>query len=115
MDIVEFHAAVYNTVRRIPIGRVTSYGHIAKPIGMPRHSRHVGQALKLLDPGHTPPVPWQREVSSSGAISSRGPGADDAQRQREALEQEEVEVVVGRTGQMKVDFGTYGWFPDRLD
>jgi len=100
---------------------------------MPSYSRHVGQgslhalvfplsqtsltqllppALKFLSPNVAPPVPWQRVISSAGTISSRGPGTDGAQRQRDALEAEGVEVQVGRTGEFKVDFGTWGWFPD---
>ncbi|KAI6162661.1 MGMT family protein [Pisolithus thermaeus] len=111
MDSAEFHAAVYHVVRQIPYQRVTSYGHIAKLIGMPSYSRHVGQALKFLSPDVEPPVPWQRVISSAGMISSRGPGTDDAQRQRDALEAEGVEVVVGRTGESRVDLATWGWFP----
>ncbi|KAJ7228240.1 6-O-methylguanine DNA methyltransferase [Mycena pura] len=103
---------VYDTVRLIPPQKVTSYGHIAKLIGMPNHSRHVGQALKFLTPGTTPPVPWHRVVSSSGTISSRGPGTDGAQLQRDELEAEGVEVAVGRTGEMRVDFSAHGWFPE---
>ncbi|KAJ3718162.1 MGMT family protein [Lentinula raphanica] len=115
MDIAEFHSAVYDTVRLIPIGKVTSYGHIARLIGMPNYSRHVGQALKLSGPDVNPPLPWHRVISSSGSISSRGPGTSGAERQRQALENENVEVTVGRTGELKVNLRTYGWFPDRLD
>jgi methylated-DNA-protein-cysteine methyltransferase-like protein len=105
-------------------------GHIAKLIGMPRHARHVGQgshlrcncsrflaligaraALKFLSPNTQPPVPWHRVVSSSGAISSRGPGTDGARRQRDALIAEGVEVGTSNTGEMRVDLGTWGWFP----
>ncbi|KAI6018569.1 DNA binding methylated-DNA-cysteine S-methyltransferase [Pisolithus microcarpus] len=111
MDSAEFHAAVYHVVRQIPHQRVTSYGHIAKLIGMPSYSRHVGQALKFLSGDVEPPVPWQRVVSSAGTISSRGPGTDGAQRQRDALEAEGVEVVVGRTGELRVDLARWGWFP----
>ena len=97
---------------------------------MPRHSRHVGQgtslspplpcppfpltsplALKWLSPDAAPPVPWQRVVASNGTISSRGPGTDGAARQREMLAAEGVAVAAGRTGEMRVDFGTDGWFP----
>jgi len=111
MDSAEFHAAVYHVVRQIPPMKVTSYGHIATLIGMPRHSRHVGQALKWLSPNTVPPVPWYRVVSSSGAISSRGPGTTGAQRQKEELEAEGVEVSAGRTGDFRVNFAVYGWFP----
>jgi len=111
MDSAEFHAAVYHVVRQIPPQNVTSYGHIAKLIGMPRHSRLVGQALKFLSPNPVPPVPWYRVISSSGVISSRGPGTDGARNQRDELEAEGVEVSTGRTGEMRVDFGRWGWFP----
>ncbi|ETW76844.1 hypothetical protein HETIRDRAFT_422216 [Heterobasidion irregulare TC 32-1] len=90
----------------------TDTGYVAKIIGMPSYSRHVGQALKFLSPDVEPPVPWYRVVSSSGAISSRGPGTEGAQRQRDALEAEGVEVRVGRTGEFLVDLKTWGWFPD---
>ncbi|KAJ3523503.1 hypothetical protein NMY22_g11413 [Coprinellus aureogranulatus] len=99
---------------------------------MPRHSRHVGQgpvfvlnlyryradgltpalaALKFLAPQANQPVPWQRVIGASGTISSRGPGTDGAQRQRQALEAEGVEVITGRTGEMRVDLARFGWFP----
>ncbi|KIO32374.1 hypothetical protein M407DRAFT_241459 [Tulasnella calospora MUT 4182] len=113
MDAAEFHAEVYRIAALIPVGKVTSYGHVAKLIGMPNYSRHVGQALKFL-PEDTD-VPWQRVISSSGAISSRGPGTDGARRQREALEAEGVEVSEGRGGELKVDLRTYGWFPASIE
>ncbi|KAI6008866.1 MGMT family protein [Pisolithus orientalis] len=111
MDSAEFHAAVYHVVRRIPYQRVTTYGHIAKLIGMPNYSRLVGQALKFLSRDVEPLVPWQRVISSAETISSRGPGTNGAQIQREALEAEGVEVVVGRTGGFRVDLARWGWFP----
>ncbi|KAI0291175.1 MGMT family protein [Multifurca ochricompacta] len=112
LDVAEFHEAVYSIVRQIPQGKVTTYGHVAKLIDMPSYSRHVGQALKYLSPEADPPVPWQRVVSSVGKISSRGPGTDGAQRQREALEAENVQVHVGRAfNEFLVDLRAYGWFP----
>ena len=59
-------------------------------------------------------MPWQRVVSSAGKISSRGPGTDGAQRQREALEAEDVEVRVGDgagANEFLIDLAAYGWFP----
>ncbi|OSX62516.1 hypothetical protein POSPLADRAFT_1085052, partial [Postia placenta MAD-698-R-SB12] len=111
MDIAEFHAKVYHVVRQIPPQHVTSYGHIAKLIGMPNYSRHVGQALKFLPANVNPPIPWQRVISSSGIISSRGPGTSGADVQRHALEAEGVEVTVTRGGEIRVDLRQYGWFP----
>ena len=71
-------------------------------------------ALKWLTPNVDPPVPWQRVIASSGTISSRGPGTDGAQRQRDALEAEGVQVTDGQDGEMRVDLRTYGWFPNVL-
>ncbi|KAG8770758.1 hypothetical protein FRC12_004077 [Ceratobasidium sp. 428] len=112
MDSAEFHAKVYVAVRQIPHGSVTSYGHIAKIVGMPRHSRHVGQALKFLPDGTD--IPWHRVIASNGTISSRGPGTTGADRQRQALEDENVEVSAPGMGNglMKVNIKEYGWFPD---
>ncbi|KAF8329744.1 MGMT family protein, partial [Cantharellus anzutake] len=109
MDSAEFHAQVYRIVRLIPFGRVTSYGHIALLVGLPRHARHVGNALKWLGPGTD--VPWHRVIASSGQISSRGPGTNGAAHQRDALVEEDVEVdeVVG--GTFRVSLARYGWFP----
>jgi methylated-DNA-protein-cysteine methyltransferase related protein len=103
-------------------------GHVAKLIDMPRHSRHVGQgsrqalhllqrlthsliALKFLSPDVAPPVPWHRVISANGRISSRGPGTTGAQRQRDALEAEGIEVTDGRTGDLRVNLAMWGWFP----
>jgi methylated-DNA-protein-cysteine methyltransferase-like protein len=68
-------------------------------------------ALKFLSPNTAPPVPWYRVVSSSGTISSRGPGTEGAQNQRDELEAEGVEVSTGRTGEMRIDLVRWGWFP----
>ncbi|EIW52206.1 DNA binding methylated-DNA-cysteine S-methyltransferase [Trametes versicolor FP-101664 SS1] len=111
MDGDAFHAAVYHVVRQIPPQKVTSYGHIAKLVGMPNYSRHVGQALRFLSPDVVPPIPWYRVISSAGTISSRGPGTDGAARQRDALVAEGVDVEVTRSGDMKVNMRQYGWFP----
>ncbi|KIN93301.1 hypothetical protein M404DRAFT_171485 [Pisolithus tinctorius Marx 270] len=98
-------------IRRLTVSDKSFIGHIAKLIGMPNYSRLVGQALKFLSRDVEPPVPWQRVISSAGTISSRGPGTNGAQIQREALEAEGVEVVVGRTGELRVDLARWGWFP----
>ncbi|CAE6536682.1 unnamed protein product [Rhizoctonia solani] len=112
MDAADFHARVYAAVREIPIGRVTSYGHIAKIVGMPRHARHVGQALKFLP--NDSDIPWHRVIASSGTISSRGPGTTGAARQRQALQDEGVQVSQPGAGGglMRVSLTEYGWFPD---
>lgn len=69
-------------------------------------------ALKLLPDGTD--IPWHRVIASSGTVSSRGPGTTGADRQREALEAEGVEVSAPGPGGglMRVKLAEYGWFPD---
>ena len=63
-------------VRRIPRGRVASYGQVAALAGLPRYARHVGYALHALP--EATPVPWHRVVNARGGISLRpwGGGAE---------------------------------------
>src|SRR5438876_3739234 len=58
---------IYAVVRRIPRGRVATYGQIAKLAGLPGAARQVGYALHALRPGSR--VPWQRVVNARGSIS----------------------------------------------
>jgi 6-O-methylguanine DNA methyltransferase, DNA binding domain len=64
-------------------------------------------ALKHLHPETD--VPWQRVVSATGQISSRGPQTEGADRQREVLETEGVQVQ-----NLKVSWKECGWFPDSV-
>ncbi|GAA6064468.1 hypothetical protein JCM10212_001817 [Sporobolomyces blumeae] len=69
-----FNEMVYRVVRRIPEGKVASYGTIAKLIGHPRHSRMVGTALKVL-PHHMaspylPPAPRSSSGESTASTAS---------------------------------------------
>jgi methylated-DNA-protein-cysteine methyltransferase-like protein len=67
-------------VRRIPHGRVATYGQIAHLAGMPRHARQVGYALAALSDRDAATVPWHRVVNAQGEISRRAtPGSDDLQ------------------------------------
>lgn len=63
-----FYDQVYAVVRRIPRGKVTSYGRVAKMLGRPNAARAVGYALSALK-GKDHNVPWQRVVNSQGRIS----------------------------------------------
>ncbi len=63
-----FYDAVYRVVRKIPRGRVMTYGQIATILGAPRAARAVGYAM-----GASPKnVPWQRVINRKGQISARG-------------------------------------------
>lgn len=65
-----FFADVYEVVRLIPPGRVTSYGAIARYLGAARSARMVGWAM---NGAHrvVPPVPAQRVVNSSGMLTGK--------------------------------------------
>lgn len=65
-----FRDRVAEAVRRIPAGRVATYGDVAAVLGSPRVARHVGWALSALPAGTD--VPWHRVVNARGRISGRG-------------------------------------------
>ncbi len=74
-------------VKRIPRGKVATYGQIARLAGLPGHARLVGYALHRLPEGS--PVPWHRVVNRKGRISlASDPSAGPLQR--ELLESEGV-------------------------
>lgn len=62
-----FYSRVYDIVKKIPAGRVTTYQQIATIISTPRAAQAVGWALRALPHGHD--VPWQRVINSRGMIS----------------------------------------------
>jgi len=64
-----FYEAVYTIVRRIPRGRVMTYGQIATLLGCPRAARAVGYAMHAS--GRHDDVPWQRVINGRGRISAR--------------------------------------------
>ena len=73
------YAAIYRIVRRIPRGRVATYGQVAQLAGLAGHARQVGYALHALPSGTA--VPWHRVVNAAGEISLRAsPGAELTQR-----------------------------------
>jgi methylated-DNA-protein-cysteine methyltransferase-like protein len=92
---------IWEIVSRIPRGRVSTYGQIAKLAGLVRRARFVGYALHNLPSGM--PIPWHRVINAKGMISFP-PGSASYQRQRELLEREGVRFVDG-----KVDLKKKGW------
>lgn len=75
-----FHERVYEVVRRVPAGRLTTYGDVAAALGSPRVARHVGWALAALRDGD---VPWHRVINAQGRISFKGDVVrGDTQRRR---------------------------------
>ncbi|HRN67510.1 MAG TPA: MGMT family protein [Promineifilum sp.] len=102
----DFYRQVYAVVRRIPRGRVTSYGRVAAMLGRPNAARAVGYALSALGSkrDNEPPVPWQRVINHAGRIST--PDMDGgASRQKELLQAEGVVV----SDDLRVDLRVYLW------
>jgi methylated-DNA-protein-cysteine methyltransferase-like protein len=104
-----FRAAVWEIVRRIPAGKVSTYGQIASmiPLREGRYvldrgafgARWVGGAMAACPDG----VPWQRVVNGRGRISlARGGGYE---RQKRLLEAEGVEFSPSGT----IDLDRFGW------
>jgi len=65
-----FYEQVYEIVRLIPEGRVTSYGAIAKSLGAAKSSRMVGHAMSFAGTAH-PNVPAHRVVNSAGLLTGK--------------------------------------------
>lgn len=85
-----FLDAVYKIVRRIPRGRVTSYGAIAEAAGIRLSARMVGWAMNAAG-RVTPPVPAHRVVNSKGLLTGKM-HFDTPTLMQELLEQEGVRV-----------------------
>lgn len=87
-------AAIHAVVRKIPRGKVSSYGAVAKAAGFPGASRQVVWALRA---GRG--LPWHRVVAAGGRIALPG---ESGMEQRLRLQQEGV-AFRG----MKVDMGAH--------
>ena len=98
-----FYRLVYRVVRRIPRGKVATYGQIAAILGQPRGARAVGMALGALRDDAVESVPWQRVVGSAGRCTHRDGFA--AGIQQEMLEAEGV--AFDRRGYL--DFAQARW------
>jgi len=95
---------VYALVSACPVGRVTTYGALAKAVGYPRGARMVGWIMNESPHG----VPAQRVINSKGELSgSWAFGSPDLMRQ--LLENEGI--IFSENG--RVDLKRYGWEPLR--
>jgi methylated-DNA-protein-cysteine methyltransferase-like protein len=106
-DPKAYNQQVWEITRKIPKGRVATYGQIAKMIPPPDGveieayaafaPRWVGGAMANCPDD----VPWQRVINSKGEISERA----GAERQRILLEEEGVEF----DAKGRIDLKKYGW------
>lgn len=107
-----FFEQVYQVIQYIPVGKVTSYGRIARMLGRPGAARAVGYALNALrhhdieNPFTSDTVPWHRVINSQGKISRRHHGSA-AEEQGAKLRAEGVAV----SDDMCIDMDIYLWEP----
>jgi len=95
---------IWQTVQKIPCGKVASYGQIADLAGLPGRARLVGKVLGYA-PGEMQ-LPWYRVLRSSGQLAFKR-GSADAERQKGLLQEENVVVLNNR-----VKLKDFGWQPD---
>lgn len=104
-DQSKFFADVYDVVRLVPKGRVTSYGAIARYLGAARSSRMVGYAMNVSF-AEVPRVPAHRVVNRNGLLTGKHHFPDETYMQR-MLEKEGIKVENDQV----VDFEKYFWDP----
>ena len=93
---------VYRLVKRVPRGRVTTYGSLAKALRLPGGARAVGYAMAACPSGRG--IPWHRVVGAGGRLMIPEPHGS---LQRRLLEAEGVEIGERR----RVDMARYIWLP----
>jgi len=96
---------VYDLVRRVPRGRVITYGTIARLLGDPRKAREVGWAMAAT-PCRTPAIPAHRVINARGEVSGDPLSSGFAAR-RALLEAEGIVF----TNDGRVDLERYLWLP----
>jgi methylated-DNA-protein-cysteine methyltransferase related protein len=94
---------VYRLIKKIPRGRVTTYGELAKALRLRGGARTAGYAVAATPRGRG--IPWHRVIGAGGKVRVPEPYAS---LQRRMLETECVEFDGGT-----IDMKVYGWSPAR--
>lgn len=84
---------IYAVVRKIPRGRVATYGQIATLAGLDGQARQVGYAMAAVPASSA--VPWHRVINAQGRISMRREGPGGTIVQQLLLEREGVRFDAG--------------------
>jgi len=100
-----FFEKVYVLARQIPYGKVTSYGAIAKALGMARSARMVGWAMNACH--QLEDVPAHRVVNRKGLLTGKH-HFDGTNLMQQLLESEGIRVVDNQI----MDFDTHFWDPE---
>jgi len=99
-ETLSFFDRVYDIVRQIPAGRVTSYGAIANFLGAKRSSRLVGYAMNV---SHGKDVPAHRVVNRNGLLTGKH-HFDGTNLMQQLLENEGVKVIDNQVQDFKEIF-----------
>jgi methylated-DNA-protein-cysteine methyltransferase-like protein len=91
---------IWQFVKKIPRGKVATYGQIARIAGIEGHARFVGYALHGIP--QNAGIPWHRVINSQGRLSLSGLSA---RRQRRLLEAEKIEFSPAG----KIDLKQFQW------
>lgn len=94
-----FNEKCYSILKKVPPGKVVTYGDLAKAVGSPKAARAVGNAMNKNP--YAPEVPCHRVVGSNGSMTGF---ADGIPKKIKMLKEEGVEVVNG-----KVDLRKFGY------
>jgi len=98
-----FARQVLSVIRRIPRGRVATYGQVAALAGRPGAARAVGRTLRETPPGAR--VPWHRVIGAPGRIAPALLASEAGREQCRRLRAEGV--AVDERG--RVSLATHGW------
>lgn len=104
-DKESLYEAIYDVVRSVPKGRVTTYGAVAAAIGAASGARVVGYAMNNCN-GVKPRVPAHRVVNRNGMLTGKH-HFDTPTKMQELLEKEKIKVVDDKV----VDFEKLFWDP----
>jgi len=107
---MNFYQKVYALTRKIPEGRIATYGQIASLITSPKAARVVGWSLHVAD--NKMDLPWQRVVNSKGMISTTC--LDHPKEQQAMLLRKEGVKVEEIDNNYFIDLKKYLWKPKGL-
>ncbi|MBU0598433.1 MGMT family protein [Patescibacteria group bacterium] len=106
---MNFYDKVYYLVKKIPRGKVATYGQIAALIGSPRSARMVGWAMHAMDGGRLEEIPWQRVINREGRISTTCVVHPPNQQAR-LLKKDSVKITK-KDNNFFIDLNKYLWQP----
>ena len=107
---MNFYQKVYQLTKKIPKGKVATYGQIASLISTPRAARMVGWALHVGADKHK--VPWQRVINSKGIISTTC--LDHPKEHQADLLRSEGVKVINQDENYYINLKEYLWHPKKI-